>query len=163
TFLQVVKAVKGLCISFAEADLIRLTQEGADVTLQRGKEARRKGVTERLGRKIYVEVSFNRTFSPSSSKSGSWTRPMRPDCSIHLHTGSGQPDDFESIWIHFDAKYRIDHLAEILGPETLEEVQAPPEAEGAGRTAAKRDDLIKMHAYRDAIKRSAGSYVLYPG
>src|SRR4029077_16467264 len=68
TFLQVVKAVKGLCISFAEADLIRLTQEGADVTLQRGKEARLTGVTERLGRKIYVEVSFNRTFFASCVK-----------------------------------------------------------------------------------------------
>jgi hypothetical protein len=30
-------------------------------------------------------------------------------------------------------------------------------------TYAKRDDLLKMHAYRDAIHRSAGAYVLYPG
>ena len=163
TFLQVVKAVKRLCTSFEEAELIRMTQEGADVTLERGKEARLTGVTERLGRTIYVEVSFNRTFSPSSDRSGSWTRPMRPDCSIHLHTGNARPDDFESIWIHFDAKYRIDHLVQILGPETLEDVQGPPEGAGQGRTAAKRDDLLKMHAYRDAIKRSAGSYVLYPG
>jgi predicted component of viral defense system (DUF524 family) len=163
TFLQVVKAVKRLCTSFDEAELIRLTQEGADVTLERGKEARLTGVTERLGRKIYVEVSCNRTFAPSSNRSGSWTRPMRPDCSIHLHTGNARPDDFESIWIHFDAKYRIDHLMEILGPEALEDVPARPEDEGAGRTAGRRDDLLKMHAYRDAIKRSAGSYVLYPG
>lgn len=163
TFLQVVKAVKRLCTSFEEADLIRLTQEGADVNLERGKEARLIGVTERLGRKIYVELSFNRTFSPSSEKGGSWTRPMRPDCSIHLHTGNARPDDFESIWIHFDAKYRIDHLLEILGPLTLEDAQARPEDGGAGKTAAKREDLLKMHAYRDAIKRSAGSYVLYPG
>jgi predicted component of viral defense system (DUF524 family) len=163
TFLQVVKAVKRLCTSFEEGDLIRLTQEGADVTLERGKEARLKGVAERLERKIYAEVSFNRTFSPSSDRSGSWTRPMRPDCSIHLHTGNVRPDDYESIWVHFDAKYRIDRLAEILGPETLDDVQARPEDEAPGRTAAKRDDLLKMHAYRDAIKRSAGSYVLYPG
>jgi hypothetical protein len=27
----------------------------------------------------------------------------------------------------------------------------------------KRQDLLKMHAYRDAIKRSQGAYVLYPG
>ena len=27
----------------------------------------------------------------------------------------------------------------------------------------KRADLLKMHAYRDAIRRSAGAYVLYPG
>src|SRR5829696_8253469 len=28
---------------------------------------------------------------------------------------------------------------------------------------SKREDLLKMHAYRDAIRRSAGAYVLYPG
>ena len=28
---------------------------------------------------------------------------------------------------------------------------------------AKRGDLLKMHAYRDAIRRSSGAYVLYPG
>ena len=27
----------------------------------------------------------------------------------------------------------------------------------------KLQDLLKMHAYRDAIKRSHGAYVLYPG
>ena len=163
TFLQVVKAIKRLCTSFEESELIRLTQDGADVTLERGKEARLTGVAERLGRKIYVEASFNRTFSRSSGRSGSWTRPMRPDCSIRLHTGNTGADDFDSIWIHFDAKYRIDYLVEILGPETLEDVRDLPEDDTTGRTAAKRDDLLKMHAYRDAIKRSAGSYVLYPG
>ena len=29
--------------------------------------------------------------------------------------------------------------------------------------AAEREDLLKMHAYRDAIRRSVGAYVLYPG
>src|SRR3982074_3376562 len=31
------------------------------------------------------------------------------------------------------------------------------------KATAKRADLLKMHAYRDAIRRTAGSYVLYPG
>jgi MrcB-like, N-terminal domain/PD-(D/E)XK nuclease superfamily len=31
------------------------------------------------------------------------------------------------------------------------------------RSAAKYADLLKMHAYRDAIRRTAGAYVLYPG
>jgi len=34
-------------------------------------------------------------------------------------------------------------------------------AEAVGET--KRADLLKMHAYRDAIRRSAGAYVIYPG
>jgi hypothetical protein len=28
---------------------------------------------------------------------------------------------------------------------------------------AQSDDLLKMHAYRDAVRRTAGAYVLYPG
>lgn len=163
TFLQVVKAAKRLCTTFEESPLVRLIEEGADLALERGREARLTGSMERLGRKIYLDVSFNRTFSPASGGSGSWTRPMRPDCSVHLHSGDDRPDDFENIWIHFDAKYRIDHLVEILGPETLDIVQEQPDDEATRRTGAKRDDLLKMHAYRDAIKRSAGSYVLYPG
>ena len=27
----------------------------------------------------------------------------------------------------------------------------------------KRGDLLKMHTYNDAIRRTVGSYVLYPG
>ncbi|WP_290370144.1 nuclease domain-containing protein [Peribacillus sp. Bi134] len=27
----------------------------------------------------------------------------------------------------------------------------------------KRADLLKMHAYKDAIKRTQGAYILYPG
>ena len=31
------------------------------------------------------------------------------------------------------------------------------------RGTYKRDDLLKMHAYRDAIRRTQGAYVMYPG
>jgi hypothetical protein len=34
---------------------------------------------------------------------------------------------------------------------------------GIKRGGALRADLLKMHAYRDAIRRSCGAYVLYPG
>jgi hypothetical protein len=34
-------------------------------------------------------------------------------------------------------------------------------ADSKGRP--KRTDLLKMHAYRDAIRRTAGAYVIYPG
>jgi hypothetical protein len=64
--------------------------------------------------------------------------------------------------VHFDAKYRIDHLEQIFGPPTADD-EAASELKPAESTAAKRDDLLKMHAYRDAIHRSAGAYVLYPG
>ena len=86
---------------------------------------------------------------------------MRPDCSIRMTAGTKGPNSDDEVWVHFDAKYRIDHLEQIFGPLTDDE--AALQGKPADSTAAKRDDLLKMHAYRDAIQRSAGAYVLYPG
>jgi hypothetical protein len=67
----------------------------------------------------------------------------------------------EEVWLHFDAKYRVDYLHQLFGQP--EETELEDEDGAAARTRSKRDDLMKMHAYKDAIGRSAGSYVLYPG
>jgi hypothetical protein len=58
------------------------------------------------------------------------------------------------VWLHFDAKYRLSDvgLARELAGDEEEETSEPV-----------RDDLLKMHVYRDAIRRSVGSFVLYPG
>jgi hypothetical protein len=37
------------------------------------------------------------------------------------------------------------------------------EAEEAKKGTFKNQDLLKMHAYKDAIRRTGGAYVLYPG
>jgi hypothetical protein len=55
-------------------------------------------------------------------------------------------------------------VAGLFGADTDNEVihdrtQSPHQS----GTAAKYADLLKMHAYRDAIRRSGGAYVLYPG
>ena len=60
------------------------------------------------------------------------------------------------VWLHFDAKYRIERLI-------LDEAIEGDEPATVPDRAAKREDLLKMHAYRDAIRRTAGAYVLYPG
>jgi hypothetical protein len=74
------------------------------------------------------------------------------------------PRDLD-VWIHFDAKYKVERLAQQLTPlATREEAQQAVDAEeieSFGRS--RREDLLKMHAYRDAIRRTAGAYVLYPG
>lgn len=153
-FLQLAGVVKGLCASFNERSLVRDNAGELGLGLQRGSETVVDGVLERLGRPLRLELSFNRTFG--FGPGGSWTRPMRPDCSLRLsplEPGAA----YESTWLHFDAKYRVDQLVQIFGSD---------EAAGdviATEGTAKRDDLLKMHAYRDAIKRTSGSYVLYPG
>ena len=72
---------------------------------------------------------------------------------------------------HFDAKYKFDEVFlksfQERGEDTddkesrQEEEKEKADIKAEGRF--KRADLFKMHAYNDAIRRTAGSYVLYPG
>ena len=92
---------------------------------------------------------------------------MRPDCSLRLRPdGLGRDiaaDDL-AVWLHFDAKYRVEFAAEQFAPPDERDGALAVEAEAVERLArSKREDLLKMHAYRDAIRRSAGAYVIYPG
>jgi len=61
------------------------------------------------------------------------------------------------VHVHFDAKYRVEDVESLFGAADSDD----SDKELAGNY--KRQDLLKMHAYRDAIKRSQGAYVLYPG
>lgn len=89
---------------------------------------------------------------------------MRPDYTLSLWPDGFSPEEAEAqeliTHVHFDAKYRVDRLAELFGGE-VENLDAEKVAQRAG--TYKRADLLKMHAYRDAIRRSAGAYVVYPG
>ena len=69
------------------------------------------------------------------------------------------------VHVHFDAKYRVENAQALFGrPEDDEElISDRSESLAAKPTSAKYADLLKMHAYRDAIRRTAGAYVLYPG
>ncbi len=89
---------------------------------------------------------------------------MRPDCSVRIRPEGSTPSRVSAqeleVWLHFDAKYRVDNLlAQLTSAPDADELQE----ESTTSRGAKRDDLLKMHAYRDAISRTAGAYVLYPG
>jgi hypothetical protein len=61
--------------------------------------------------------------------------------------------------VHFDAKYRAD-ISSIFGyDDDMDEDERADER----RSTYKRADILKMHAYRDAIRRAEGAYVIYPG
>jgi len=62
------------------------------------------------------------------------------------------------VHVHFDAKYRVDSLTELFGGNNVD-----AEERQESRGTWKRADLLKMHAYRDAIRRTQGAYILYPG
>jgi hypothetical protein len=124
----------------------------------------------RAGRELDVALFFNRTFLVSSiyASEASWSRAMRPDCSLHVQPRSrtptlADPGDLD-VWLHFDAKYRVEYLREQFDATNDPGADAAAEAESVERLSrSRREDLLKMHAYRDAIRRTVGAYVLFPG
>jgi len=94
---------------------------------------------------------------------------MVPDASVLIRPESGRTrvevDRDLDVWLHFDAKYKLDWSSsqfERARPEVEERIALDDE-EQERQGNSRRDDLLKMHAYRDAIRRSAGAYVLFPG
>ena len=121
-------------------------------------------------RKLKAEFNFNRKFlhRKEKDKVGSWTRGVQPDYTISIWPADYSSEEAERnelmVHIHFDAKYRVDRVCELLGdPSDDEAFERTADSGEENRSAAKYSDLLKMHAYRDAIRRTAGAYVLYPG
>jgi hypothetical protein len=121
-------------------------------------------------RPLKAEFHFNKKFLRDNDhqKSGSWTRGVQPDYTITVWPAEFSKQEAEAcdalVHVHFDAKYRVENVQAMFGGEEGDDpITDTAESEKRGPTAAKYADLLKMHAYRDAIRRSAGAYVLYPG
>ena len=152
---RIIESIPGF--SFDRSELVTETKGGLSLDLRRGSEVLLSGTGTRRGRSIRLELWFNRTFTPHGRQESSWTVEMRPDCSLRI-----QPSDEKwdmATWVHFDAKYRI-HQYETFFRTDVDDGDA---IRSQMSSRAKSDDLRKMHAYRDAIRRTAGAYVLYPG
>jgi predicted component of viral defense system (DUF524 family) len=147
-------------------DLIEETNDKLGLKLRQGKFLPLNGTFETESRKLHVQFSFNKTFSGEKTypKGGSWTRSMRPDYTLSIWPDGINEAEAEKqeliVHIHFDAKYKVESLSTLFGQsdENLDE-----EKEAQNKGTYKRADLLKMHSYRDAIRRSAGAYILYPG
>ena len=125
-----------------------------------------------------------KSYRSDSRKGGSYSRIFRPDFTlvffpatyasegrVKVAEDEKKAEEQNAIGLlHFDAKYRIEDLTEVLGMD--EEKNSENEKRRfldnerdetkAGNTY-RRGDLYKMHTYNDAIRRTAGSYVFYPG
>ena len=88
---------------------------------------------------------------------------MRPDFTISMWpmymTEEESEKANEIVHVHFDAKYRIEAIDQFFGGT----VDLDQERVDQERGTYRRQDLLKMHAYRDAIRRTDGAYILYPG
>lgn len=148
------------------ADLIKVDKDGLQVVLKEGKAFNIKGESIVKSRALAVRFSYNRSFgggTDSIGKAGSWTTTLRPDYTLSIWPSIFTEQEAEQedtiVHIHFDAKYKIqDFQKNLIEIDNLDEIK---EEERKG--TFKNGDLLKMHAYKDAIRRTGGAYILYPG
>lgn len=146
-------------------ELISIKDEGLNINLKQGKFTALKGIFNSGNRKFYVQFNYNRSFQGKNEypKSGSWTTTLRPDYTLSVWPfgiGESQAEKEELIvHIHFDAKYKVENIFLITDQEEGLDEEKTANRKGIYKNA----DLLKMHAYKDAIRRTGGAYVLYPG
>ena len=155
--------------------LVKTDADRINLEIQQGKMTMIEGLYDAGSRKFNVRFYYNRTFAHTREddeldKSGSWTMNMRPDYTLSIWPGEISIDQAERedliVHIHFDAKYRVNKIDLGVGDQMNEEqmseallIEKKEQEEGI----YKRADLLKMHAYKDAIRRTSGAYILYPG
>lgn len=151
--------------------LVSFDSDKINLNLIQGKTRMVYGQQETLSRKINVAFYYNRTFSKVADdkdpihKAGSWTMAMQPDYTLSLWPGEIDENEAERqdliTHIHFDAKYRLNKITLENTNCEAEDLLIEKEEQECG--IYKRADLLKMHAYKDAIRRTSGAYILYPG
>lgn len=122
---------------------------------------------------LRIHFFYNRSFRRSRINArGSYSKSFRPDYTLVIIPGDIDEPNWEKAemlaekqgrvaYLHFDAKYRVERLTGIIGEDEDEsgEERQISKVTGSYKTA----DLYKMHTYNEAIRRTVGSYVLYPG
>lgn len=148
-------------------ELIRETPDGLNLQIKQGEFTALDGTYNSGNRKLNIRFNYNRSFSGKKTypKPGSWTTTLRPDYTLSFWPTGIDEDEAEKqeliVHIHFDAKYKIANLADFLNQEG--EIDLDQEKIENRKGVYKNADLLKMHVYKDAIRRTGGAYVLYPG
>lgn len=164
-------------VQVEDDDFLKVCDGGLTISLKEGEKSRQSFIIERLHTK--VNLYYNRTFSRKEFQTtlyeGSYSRPFRPDYTIaifpDIYCKGGNNGESDAIkngavsYIHFDAKYRVTDLTLLIGnnSDAVDEEEFTEEKLDAVVNTYKRGDLLKMHTYNDAIRRTIGSFVLYPG
>lgn len=162
------------CDGDGQKQMLRFTCDGGLlISLRQGEESRMSfNLNDKLRADFYYNRSFDRKKFRSTAYEGSYSRCFRPDYTIALYPSSMSEDtavaEGSVSYVHFDAKYRVDDLKSLFGRAMDEAGESPDsmlqeEKVDSVLDIYKRGDLLKMHTYNDAIRKTIGSYVLYPG
>ena len=158
-------------------ELIQYDKGELSLNLKQGTAIAMKGVYKSASRNLNIQFSYNRSFGGGKTfpSSGSYTTTLRPDYTLSIWpeeiTEAKDAEKTELIThIHFDAKYKVKNFYELISKSKDEELSEQEnkelieeESEEIKKGTFKNQDLLKMHAYKDAIRRTGGAYVLYPG
>ncbi|MBX3082936.1 MAG: DUF2357 domain-containing protein [Anaerolineae bacterium] len=141
--------------TYALHELFTIAEDGIRLNLKAGQNLTIRG---RFSPQLKYEFKYNYTFGQSLS----WSLSLRPDFTLTVISSS---DTTQQAHLHFDAKYRIQVFPpkEELISKLISNIDDPEMEAIDLHSTFKQDDLVKMHAYRDAIHNTLGAYVLYPG
>ena len=159
------------------AELIQYDKGQLSLNLKQGTAIAMKGVFKSPSRNLNIQFSYNRSFGGGQPfpNSGSYTTTLRPDYTLSIWpeeiTEAKDAERTELIThIHFDAKYKVKNFYDLISKSKDDELTEEEnielineEAEEVQKGTFKNQDLLKMHAYKDAIRITGGAYVLYPG
>lgn len=129
--------------------LINYTKDTLGLQLKEGKQIALSGTHISKERELSIKFTYNKTFGTNNdlTQEGSWTLQMKPDYTLSIWPKEIDEKLAERteqiVHIHFDAKYKVKNKED--------------------NSKFKEVDVHKMHAYKDAIRRTAGAYILYPG
>lgn len=149
------------------SDLMEESDNDLNLRLKQGEHTALEGVFETDTRKLHIKFNYNRQFNGKKNypDSGSWTTTLRPDYTLSFWPFGISEKEAERqeliVHVHFDAKYKIANLTDFIEQNTSRNLDEEKTENKKG--IYKNADLIKMHAYKDAIRRTGGAYVLYPG
>lgn len=172
---KIIKSIDGCETREVEDGAFLDTGNGVTISLKQGHPSCQAFSISKYGVKVnlYYNRSFGATEFQTTLYEGSYSRPFRPDYTLAIYpdTYDKGKDNGERAavrdgavrYLHFDAKYRIKDLTSLIGDEGTEEDQFDDDKIGSITNTYNRGDLLKMHTYNDAIRRTIGSYVLYPG
>lgn len=171
-FLSLRHLLSELCIRSTDSpgNLVIVQSSGFELNLRRGTKSKTHFTYRATsGDELNVTLFYNRVFRRPESSSrgwdGSYSSEFHPDFSLLIRSDRSH----KGHWIHFDAKYRATtaSIRRAFMDTSFENLREQHEDEQIYamemRRTHRRDDLFKMHTYRDGILGSRGAFILFPG
>lgn len=158
-YFKIAKTLENISGQSIDYDnLFKLSSDGWSVMLKQGHQSMSNFNFYHDGHLIDIKFYYNLKFN-NNSFFESYSLAFKPDYTLLIEI------DGNTNYIHFDAKYRSQLE---LSPyyETIEQKDAEADKrdeEEERKHIYKEGDIYKMHSYKDAILKTEGSYVLYPG